>query len=403
MRNDGIYADELFSVMKEISDLAGNARGLPNVVYRDQQLFALERDEILGRTWTAVAYGSELPGPGFALPINLMDAPLIAVRNKAGEIRVFHNVCSHRGMKLVGEATQLRTVIRCPYHSWSYDFDGQLLSTPFIGGVDKHDCDGFEKSGHGLKPVRFAVWMDIIFINLSGDAEPFDEFIAPLESRWAGYLGPHDWQHIGPAATGSNLELEVGCNWKLAVENYCEAYHLPWVHPSLNSYSPLDKHFNITDGDTMSGQGTRVYEPASVAGIELPTIKSWPTNKSRHAEYISLYPNILLGLQADHLFAVIVLPRRVDQSLEKLQISFVGEAQHNDTYASCRAAVLNSWETVFREDVFAVEGMQAGRASPGFDGGVLTPIQDIPTRHFHSWVARRYADHMSGASLIAID
>jgi choline monooxygenase len=60
------------------------------------------------------------------------------------------------------------------------------------------------------------------------------------------------------------------------------------------------------------------------------------------------------------------------------------------SFASCRAAVLKSWDTVFREDVFAVEGMQAGRDSPGFDGGVLTPVQDIPTQHFHSWVARQY-------------
>lgn len=389
-----IQIDELLNAMQKVVAPPGKARGLPNAVYRDKDLFEFERDEIIGHSWAAVAYGSELPGPGFAKPVDLMGVPLIIVRNKGAEIRVFHNVCSHRGMMLVREDTQLRAVIRCPYHSWSYDFDGELLSTPLIGGVDTHSCDGFDKSGHGLKPVRFAVWMDIVFVNLSGVAVPFDEFIAPLEARWSGFMGKQNVKQIGPAATGSNLELNVGCNWKLAVENYCESYHLPWIHPTLNSYSPLDQHFNITVGDSMSGQGTWVYELASVAGIKLPVIDGWPADKLRYAEYISLYPNTLLGLQADHLFSVIVIPRCAKESIEKLQVSYIGNGRIDEDFAPCRAAVLESWDTVFREDVFAVEGLQAGRNSPGFDGGVLTPVQDIPTQHFHSWIAKRYTAAM---------
>ena len=382
--------DRLVTAMHEVTAPRGEARGLPNTVYRDTEWFAFERDHVLGRSWASIGYGSELPGPGFARPVDLMGIPLLMVRNKAGELQVFHNVCSHRGMTLVSEAAQLRTVIRCPYHSWSYDFDGQLLSTPEIGGAGKHHCDGFDKDNHGLKAIRFSVWMDIVFVNLSGDAEPFEDFIAPLEARWSGLLSREDSDDLRPAATGSNLELRINCNWKLAVENYCESYHLPWVHPSLNSYSPLAEHFNITDGDRLSGQGTRVYELASTAGTNLPLINSWPADRMRYAEYISLYPNTLLGLQADHLFSVIVMPTRANESVEKLQISYVGQEACEDRFASCRAAILKSWDIVFREDVFAVEGMQAGRNSPGFDGGVLTPVQDVPTQHFHSWVAKNY-------------
>jgi choline monooxygenase len=145
------------------------------------------------------------------------------------------------------------------------------------------------------------------------------------------------------------------------------------------------------DGDGMSGQGTHRYELASFADIQMPLIDSWPADKLNHAEYISLYPNTLLGVQADHFFAVIVSPQRPDRSVEKLQISYVGDAATADAYSACRETVLKSWETVFREDVFAVEGMQAGRKSPGFDGGILTPVQDAPTHHFHRWVAHAYA------------
>jgi len=368
-----------------------SSRGLPNIAYNDPRVFAFERDHVLGNSWAAIGFASELPGPGFARPVDFMGVPLLMLRDRNSNLKVFHNVCSHRGMKLVSEATQLRAVIRCPYHSWSYGFDGQLKSTPCIGGTDRDSCAGFDKGEHGLRPVQFALWMDIVFINLSGQARDFDDFIAPLEARWHQYLGARNSSEIRPGTTDAYLELDVACNWKLAVENYCEAYHLPWVHPSLNTYSPLDQHFHIMEGDDMSGQGTHRYELASFADIQMPLIDSWPADKLNHAEYISLYPNTLLGVQADHFFAVIVSPQRPDRSVEKLQISYVGDAATADAYSACRETVLKSWETVFREDIFAVEGMQVGRKSPGFDGGILTPVQDAPTHHFHRWVAHAYA------------
>ena len=385
----------LLDAIKSVTAPIGDARGLPNDVYVSDELFNLERDRILGRTWAAIGFASEVPSPGDAKPVEFMRTPLLILRDRQRQLRVFHNVCSHRGMQLVCEKTKLKAVVRCPYHSWAYTLDGKLSATPHIGGYDENDCEGFDRAKHGLKTVRFAVWMDIVFVNLSGDAESFAQFIAPLERRWDRFLGEQNRDDIRPAKTGSRLELGVDCNWKLAVENYCEAYHLPWVHPQLDTYSPLDQHFNIIDGDNMSGQGTYVYRLSETAGTRLPTISAWPGDLLQHAEYISLYPNTLLGLQADHFFAVIVIPQAVDRTLEMLQISYVGNAATDDDYASSRTSVLDSWDKVFREDVFAVEGMQSGRNSPGFDGGILTPVQDVPTHHFHSWVARRYAQALA--------
>jgi choline monooxygenase len=383
--------DRLAPYLEALSAPISSSRGLPNIAYTDSHVFDLERERIIGGTWAAIGYGSELPEPGHALPVEFMGIPLLVVRDGQSRLKVFHNVCSHRGMQLVSEPQRLRAVIRCPYHSWSYDFDGRLQSTPLIGGVGQDSCDGFDKREHGLRPVRFAVWMDIIFVNLSGQARDFDEFIAPLEARWSEFLGQCDSGDVLPGKTGACLEFDVRCNWKLAVENYCESYHLPWVHPGLNTYSPLDQHFSIVEGDNMSGQGTHHYEIASTAGIDLPLLEAWPPDRLNHAEYLSLYPNTLLGIQADHVFAVIVLPRRPDRSIEKLQLFYAGEGATADRYANCRDTVLGRWETVFQEDVFAVEGLQAGRNSPGFDGGILTPVQDATTHHFHRWVAAGYA------------
>lgn len=366
------------------------ARGLPNAVYVDDVAFQHDRDVVLSVSWAGIAFGSELPEPGYAKPVDFMGLPLLAVRDKSGDINVFHNVCSHRGMLLVDEAQPIKTVIRCRYHSWSYDLDGSLRATPHVGGANKHECAGFNRDSHGLKPVRSAVWMDVVFVNLSGDAPSFDEFIAPIATRWEAFCGAGGLQDVYPCDSGSRLDLTVASNWKLPAENYCESYHLPWVHPGLSEYSPLDQHYNIVDGDNFAGQGTLVYTPTIVADSALPQFDAWPAEKIKHAEYIALYPNVLLGLQSDHVYAILLMPTGADATLEKLQICYVGKESLGAKYRECREAVLATWKDVFVEDVFAVEAMQQGRQSPGFQGGVLTPIMDAATHHFHSWIARKY-------------
>src|SRR3546814_5420797 len=119
-----------------------------------------------------------------------------------------------------------------------YALDGSLKATPFIGGPGTSTCEGFDKAGHGLKPVRSAVWADAVFVDLSGQAPAFADFIAPIAQRWADF----DFTRLRHGGADSSFSIEVGCNWKLAVENYCEAYHLPWIHPALNSYSRSEEH-----------------------------------------------------------------------------------------------------------------------------------------------------------------
>ena len=366
------------------------ATGMPNAVYSNPDLFEFERDTILGNTWAGIAFTSELPRKGYAKPLEFMGLPLLIMRNRSGDYNVFHNVCSHRGMPLVKEETAIDGAVRCRYHSWTYDLDGNLRGTPHIGGVGVHSADGFACDQHGLTPIRCALWMGVIFVNLSGRAEPFDGHIAPLVSRWEAFTGKDGLQNLQVALSGSEMAMEVSANWKLAVENYCEAYHLPWVHPSLNSYSPLDQHYNLIVNENMSGQGSYTYNLSDVAGTSLPQFENWPQDRIRQAEYISLYPNVLLGLQADHAFVMVLQPLAHDRTLEKLQVSYIGEKAAGDDYAACRTSVLESWRLVFGEDVFAVEGMQAGRKSPAFNGGVFSPVLDGPTHHFHGWVADRY-------------
>ena len=172
------------------------ANGLPNECYTNQYYLAHEKEKIFYNKWTAIGVGSSIPKIGDAKPYNLLGIPLILIRDKNMDVRVFHNVCSHRGFKLLDKACTLKNVIRCPYHSWSYDFKGNLVATPHIGGLNNHQHQKFDKTKSHLKEVRTKIWMDIIFVNINSNEIDFDENIKPLEERWSNLINKEDQKLI---------------------------------------------------------------------------------------------------------------------------------------------------------------------------------------------------------------
>jgi len=364
----------------------GEARGLPNDAYTSDAHWAAERERLFARTWTCIGFASDLPEGPYAEPVDLMGMPLVVLQDAVGEIRVFHNVCSHRGQRLVARGGPVKGALRCPYHSWTYDLQGTLRGTPHIGGTGVHRLEGFNCADHGLKPIRAEIWMDMIFVNLSGDAPPFAEHIEPLVERWRQFWGDarDRYKRVGQ---GDGLDLEINANWKLAVENYCESYHLPWVHPGLNTYSRLEDHYNIMVDDRFAGQGTHVYRLPDTAD-RLPQLEAWPRDKLRTAEYVAMYPNIMLGVHVDHFFALRLDPVAPDRTGESLRVYHLDDGRMDATRDAARRALMDSWRAVFNEDIGVVEGMQQGRRSPGFDGGLFSPVMDEANHHFHCWVAK---------------
>ena len=172
------------------------ANGLPNECYTNINYLAHEREKIFFNKWTVVGVANSVPNPGDAKPYNLLGIPLIILRDKDNRIRVFHNVCSHRGFKLLDTPCNLKNVIRCPYHSWSYDFTGKLIATPHIGGLNNHQSQKFDKTKSNLKEVKSKVWMDIIFVNINSNEIEFDEYIKPLEKRWSNFINKEDHKFL---------------------------------------------------------------------------------------------------------------------------------------------------------------------------------------------------------------
>jgi len=364
------------------------ARGLPNHFYTSAETHARENNAVFARNWAGIGFAKDLPDPGWAVPVDFLGQPLLIVRDRAGTVRVFHNVCRHRGMVLVDKAGPIRGAIRCPYHSWCYDLDGALKATPHVGGPGHNAHEAVDRATLGLIEVPSHVWRDVVFINLAGNAPPFETAHATLIARWADFDDP-----LSFSGADSAFSLDVATNWKLAVENYCESYHLPWVHPGLNAYSRLEDHYNIEEPDAFSGQGTHVYR--QLAGEDGETFRDAPDLPAKWdtaAEYVALYPNVLFGVHRDHSFAIIIEPHGPERSVEHVALYYHHPGDTGPERAGLRARNTAQWKTVFEEDLFVVEGMQRGRHAGGFDGGRFSPVMDSPTHLFHRWIARQFAD-----------
>jgi len=356
------------------------ANGLPNAHYTDPATFDAEKHRVLFNNWAGVGFAHDVPEPGDAKPVTFLGVPLLILRDHDGQIGVFQNTCRHRGMILVEKPGKIRGAIRCPYHSWCYDLKGALKSTPHVGGPGHNRHDAIDREELGLVPIRHAVWQGVIFANIDGAADPFDVVHADLMQRWREFDQPLHY--------GGGFTLDVATNWKLAVENYCESYHLPWVHPDLNSYSRLEDHYNITLPNHYSGQGSHLYRQVKGEdGTVFPDFAGLSPKWDQAAEYIAVYPNVLLGVQRDHSFAIILTPQSCEHTIEEAALFYAVCTESVQDLHALRTRNLALWKQVFEEDIFVVEGMQKGRHGPHFDGGRFSPVMDGPTHNFHHWVA----------------
>ena len=361
------------------------SHGLPNECYISQEYTKIERKKLFEDKWVVVGTASSIPNKGDAKPFKLLDLPIIILRDKKNKIRVFHNVCSHRGYKILQKPCNIKNTIRCPYHSWSYSTDGKLIATPHIGGMNKHSAKNFDKSTSNLKEIKTAVWLDLIMINISNNEIPFEKYIKPLNDRWSKFWSEKDRKLISHSNDYGYFQLRANCNWKFAIENYCESYHLPWVHPGLNSYSKIEDHYHIQGlPNRFAGQGTTVYKPRFKAKGKFPCFPNWPKNKKHIAEYVALFPNVMLGIHKDHYYAYWLEPVNHKQTIEHMEIYYVGDkAANSKKFKSLRKQNHKLWKGVQSEDVYIIEGMQEGRNSPSYNGGNFSPVMDNQTHHFH--------------------
>ena len=235
-------------------------------------------------------------------------------RDAEGAVHVFHNYCRHRGLKILTEAVRGRSRFTCRYHAWTYALDGRLLRAPHFDGPGRHRTEPVD----GLARVRSAVWHRLVFVNLSGDAPEFADHIAPLERRWASY-------DLSALRHAESRSCDIAANWKLAVENFVDYYHLPHVHKGLNSYSAMEDHYPIREGDLFFGQGNASYAPSDEATGALPAFPGLDAAERSVTEAICLFPNLLVTLFDDNLRIILVEPDGAGRCRERIEVFVVGD------------------------------------------------------------------------------
>ncbi|MCB1004043.1 MAG: aromatic ring-hydroxylating dioxygenase subunit alpha, partial [Acidimicrobiales bacterium] len=192
----------------------------------DPGWYELERDAVFRRTWLNVGRIEQLPRAGayFTKELDAARTSVVVVRDTDGGVRAFHNICRHRGNKLVWddepreETSGTCRQFTCKYHGWRYGLDGGLTFVQQEG--EFFDLD---KADYGLAPVRCEVWEGFVFVNLDADAEPLVDYLGEIGADLVGYP-------FGEFTQVSRYRAEVGANWKLFIDAFTEFYHAPVLH-----------------------------------------------------------------------------------------------------------------------------------------------------------------------------
>jgi len=338
--------------------------------YTDPRTHELDARAVFARSWQLACHQSQLSGMGDHVVTTIAGLPLLIVRSDNVTIRAFHNVCRHRAGPIASCDGRGATSLRCRYHGWTYGLDGVLRGAPEMGRT----LD-FDPADIRLPEVRVQVWQGLVFV-ATGEAPAFDEFVAGIDAR----LGPD--RSLARYEFHHRASWEVACNWKVYVDNYLEGYHVPHIHPGLNSV--LDYRSYITETATWySFQFSPLESGADLYG-------------SGEALYYFLYPNAMLNILPGRLQTNRVLPLGVDRC--RVEFDFYYAPDASAEALARRANDITFSDEVQDEDVTICQDVQRGLASGSYEAGRLNPLRENAVHHFHELLRRTYRDALERRS-----
>ena len=232
---------------------------LPNAAYRDPELLAAEITCIWHADWAFVTTEDALPARGDQLPVVIGRQPVLLLRKQDGELAALSNLCAHRGTLLVERPTNAER-IQCPYHGWTYTDDGELHAAPFA------PSELVDKATHRLPGYRVESWHGLVFVSLDPDVEPLAARFAVVEPHLAA-RGIDLLRHRADRQSTQAWD----CNWKLAIINAMESYHLFKVHPAtLEPYAPTRDAYYIAGSARATVTGGTVKGGEDYLLVSLP-------------------------------------------------------------------------------------------------------------------------------------
>ena len=340
---------------------------LPSWTYNNEVFFELEKRDLFLNNWQLICHSSNIPLPGDYFTFDLFNERLVAVRDASLEIRVFHNVCSHRATKLLDCVSgNCGKRIVCPYHAWSYDLSGNLKHVPGLENFENLDL-----KDHGLRIVEQEVFKGFVFAKvLQSDVpsvrEQFEPYLAEIE--------PYRFEELDPLGRVTLRPREV--NWKQIADNYVDAMHISVAHPGLSNLvgASYDLEVSCNGGfvHRMSADLT-VSRKNRLSNVlykkYLPRVDHLPTERQWQWTYYRLWPNLAFDVYPDQMDFMQFIPINASTTMIR-EIPF---ALKDDRREMKVARYLN-WRInreVNAEDTRLIKWVQEGMQTSAFQSGPL--------------------------------
>jgi Rieske 2Fe-2S family protein len=389
---------------------AGHA--LPAAFHLDPEIFALELEQVWGRSWLFACHTCELPEPGDWITVEIGSDPVAVARQEDGGLRAFHDVCRHRGARVCGAPSGHARRLVCPYHQWSYDLGGRLRA---CGGMDRAGLVDRERLS--LPPVRVEEVGGLVFVSLSAEPDPFE----PARAAFADALAPHGLERARVAVT---RDYDVAAGWKLILENNRECWHCHVGHPEYRR-----ANFDTADGadpatrelialrtqDAASGlarsgavleidhaeaglaafptpgrwwSATRTplapgFVTESLDGRQVAPLMGDFTTPDVGTLRLRMVPGFWCHASGDHAVSTRVLPISAERSQVRVQWLVDAAAVEDVDYDVAR--LLPFWERTSEQDWALCARNQIGVRSSAYRPGPLSPEHEGNVLAFHDW------------------
>ncbi len=340
------------------------ALSLPAWIYRDPEFFERERQAIFRNSWQVVCHLNDIPRPGDYHTFEFFGESVFVVRGQDGNVRAFHNVCRHRAARLVdGQSGHCAGRITCPYHAWSYAFDGRLVGVP-----NREAFSELDTSRHGLASLEHEVFLGFVFVRFAPGLPSVQEMAGPYLHE----LAPYRMEELQPLGRVSLRPRAV--NWKNVADNFSDGLHIPVAHPGLTRLfgrgygieaKPwIDKMWGTLRDTPSNNWSERLYQHF------LPKVGHLPPERQRLWTYFKLWPNVAFDIYPDQIDFMQFLPVSPTETLIR-EIAYV----HPDASREMRAARYLNWRInrrVSLEDKTLIERVQAGMGSSSYSSGPLS-------------------------------
>ena len=343
--------------------------GLPSWTYRSAELLELEYERVILPSWQFVCHESQVRQAGDYATLDLVRDPIVVIRGRDGRLRGFLNVCRHRGTKLLDGTGSCRGRISCPYHGWSYGFEGSLLGVP-----SEHTFPGLDKSALSLNPVEVESLEGLVFARVIGGGPALSE----MWGEYAQLLRPYRVAEMISAAPVAQERWSA--NWKIAVDNNLENYHIPVGHPGYHRL--LDNQMGgFMNAHGVAGSRSVLKEKPSANWVERFYQKLAPdalgtvldAETARSWLFFSMPPNMGINLYPDSMDVFQMLPAGAESCL----IRYAVLARPEETRPQRLLRYLNQRinRQVSAEDRWLSQRVQSAMGAHGYRPGPLSAYE----------------------------